>query len=282
MEIVEKLHTTVIISVYKDIEALELILDSLNSQTNLNFDILISEDCEYAEMKTFLKSYQSTLEINHIYQKDDGWQKNIALNNAIRAAKGEYLIFLDGDIVPYKHFIENHLKLASENKFLSGRRVELGPFFSRLVRKRYLPYRVLEKLYLFFYLFLVLDRGRHLEEGIYLGIGSFLEKKVNSKKDKKMMLVGCNFSCWKKDLETINGFDEDYMSPSVGEDRDLEWRFNHFGISYKSVRYVANTFHLYHARNWGNSLETNDKMMQEKIKKEEFRCKNGLMKEGIA
>ena len=280
MEIVQNIHTTVIISVYKDLEALELILDSLNRQTNLNFDILVSEDCEYDEMNTFLKSYESALEIQHIYQKDDGWQKNIALNNAIRSAKGEYLIFLDGDIVPYKHFIENHLKSLEKKRFLSGRRVEVGPFFSSLIRKRYLSYRWLERLYLLFFPFLLIDKGRHLEEGVYLGFETFLSKKVNSKKQKKMMLVGCNFSCWKEDLVLINGFDEDYLSPSVGEDVDLAWRFNHFGISYKSLRYVANTFHLYHARNWGNALESNEKMMQEKIKKEEFRCKNGLMKEG--
>lgn len=275
----QNINTTVIISVYKDIEALERILDSLNSQSSDNFNILVSEDCEFPEMKAFLEGYESRIEIRHIHQEDDGWRKNIALNSAIRNAQGEYLIFLDGDIVPYKNFIENHLKLAEEKRFLSGRRVELGPFFSHLVRKKYLSYRVLEKLYLFFYLFLALDKGRHLEEGIYLGIDTFLEKKVNGKKESKMMLVGCNFSCWKKDLETINGFDEDYTSPSVGEDRDLEWRFDHFGIHYRSVRYIANTFHLYHTRNWGDALDKNDKMMQEKIKKEEFRCKNGILKE---
>ena len=278
-EVVENMHITVIISVYKDNEALELILDSLNTQSYLDFDILVSEDCQSDEIKSFLVGYQSHKQISHISQKDEGWKKNIALNNAIRNAKGDYFIFLDGDILPYKNFVENHMKLATEKRFLSGRRVEVGPFFSSLIRKRVLSYRLLEKLYLFFYLFLSIDKGRHLEEGIYLGIDTFLEKKINSKKKKRMMLVGCNFSCWKKDIELINGFDEDYASPSVGEDVDLSWRFNHFGITYKSVRYIANTFHLYHTRNWGDALEKNDKIMQEKIHKEEFRCKNGLIKE---
>ncbi|MCW9025886.1 MAG: glycosyltransferase, partial [Thiovulaceae bacterium] len=207
------MKTTIIIYVYKDIEALELIIESLLSQTYNDFDILISEDGSSAEMRFFLEKYSNNDKISHITQEDDGWRKNIALNNALRTASGEYLIFLDGDIVPYKNFVEHHVNLAQKNRFLSGRRVELGPFFSGLIRKRILSYRLIEKLYLLFYPFLVLDKGRHLEEGVYLRPGSKLEKKVNSKKKKKMMLVGCNFSCWKKDLETINGFDEDYLSP---------------------------------------------------------------------
>ena len=270
---------TVIISVYKDVEALKLVLDSLNTQTYSGFDILISEDCQSDEMKTFLEAYKSHINITHISQKDDGWRKNIALNNAIRDSKGDYLIFLDGDIVPYKNFVENHMKLAEENRFLSGRRAEIGPFFTYLIRKRILSYRLLEKLYLFFYLFLAIDRGKHLEEGLYLGIDTYLEKKLNGKKKKKMMLVGCNFSCWKKDLELINGFDEDYMGPSVGEDVDLAWRFNHFGITYKSVRYIANTFHLYHGRSWGDAWEENHKIMKQKKEAQAFKCKNGLVKE---
>ena len=148
------MNITVIISVYKDVEALKLVLDSLNTQTYLDFDILISEDCQSNEMKSFLEDYESKIQIHHTSQKDDGWKKNIALNNAIRSSTGDYLIFLDGDIVPYKNFVENHKLMAEENRFLSGRRAEIGPFFTYLIRKRYLSYRLLEKLYLFFYLFL--------------------------------------------------------------------------------------------------------------------------------
>ncbi len=273
------MKVTVIVSVYKDIEALELILQSLFTQSYKDFEILVSEDCESEEMKNLISKYKNYDNLTHISQIDDGWRKNIALNNAVRIAKGEYLIFLDGDVIPYKKFVQNHVDLAEKNRFLSGRRIETGPFFSKLIRKRILPYRLIEKLYLFFYPFLLLDKGRHLEEGIYLKPGSWLEKKINSKKKDKMMLLGCNFSCWKKDLEIINGFDEDYLSPTVGEDVDLSWRLNHFGITYKSVRYIANTFHLYHPRNWGNSQEENESMMKEKKEQKLFRCKNGLVKE---
>jgi glycosyltransferase involved in cell wall biosynthesis len=272
------MSVTVIISVYKDIEALELILESLSSQTHKNFDVVISEDCQSKEMQIFLQNYKSNLQIQHISQEDTGWRKNIALNNALRASRGEYLIFLDGDIIPYSNFIEMHVQQREPNRFLSGRRTELGPFFSKLIRRKRLSYRTVERWYLFLLPFLLLDKARHAEEGIFLRPGSYLEKKINAKKKKKMMLVGCNFSCFKADIERINGFDEDYDSPSVGEDVDLAWRFNHFGVTSKSVRYIANTMHLYHTRNWGNALKENDAKMQNKIINEEYVCRNGLQK----
>lgn len=273
-----KLKISVIVSVYNDIEALSLIIDSLMTQTYKDFEIIISEDCNTVEMKEFVSNYQS-LNLVHIFQEDIGWRKNIALNNAIRKSKGNYLIFLDGDIIPYHNFVEMHYELAQEKHFLSGRRTELGPFFSSLIRHKKLSYRTLEKFYLFFFPFLIIDKARHAEEGFFLRPNSYLERKINLKKKKKMMLVGCNFSCFKKDLESINGFDEDYLSPSVGEDVDLSWRFNHIGITYKSVRYIANTFHLFHKRNWGSAFNQNNDMMNKKIKKKLFYCKNGLLKE---
>lgn len=269
---------TVIISVYKDVESLELILESLSTQTYKKFDVLVSEDCQSQEMKNFLQTYKTDLTIKHISQEDKGWRKNIALNNAIRSANGEYLIFLDGDIIPYSNFIEMHVQHIEANRFLSGRRTELGPFFSNLIRKKKLSYRFVENFYLLLFPFLIIDKTRHAEEGIFLKPGSYLEKKINGKKKKNMMLVGCNFSCFKTDLEKINGFDEDYDSPSVGEDVDLAWRLNHFGVTYKSVRYIANTMHLYHTRSWGDALKENDAKMKRKMGKKEYVCLNGLKK----
>jgi hypothetical protein len=47
---------------------------------------------------------------------------------------------------------------------------------------------------------------------------------LKNKRDKKAHLVGCNFSCFKSDLEKINGFDEDFSMPTTGEDTDIERR----------------------------------------------------------
>ncbi|MDI3526363.1 MAG: hypothetical protein PWR03_546 [Tenuifilum sp.] len=75
----------------------------------------------------------------------------------------------------------------------------------------------------------------------------------------------------------INGFDEDYIRPAIGEDIDLTWRFQRAGYKINSVRNLAVQYHLYHKENW-HDQEQNYQMMMEKQKRNEFVCKNGLVK----
>lgn len=53
--------------------------------------------------------------------------KNKALNNAIRHATSDWLIFIDGDCVLHPRFVEMHLRFAGEKVILAGKRVKLDP-----------------------------------------------------------------------------------------------------------------------------------------------------------
>ena len=111
------LKCSIIISVYKDTDSLDLILESLINQTIIPNEVIISEDGNSKEMVEYVKVAKDKykkLDIVHLYQEDIGWRKNIALNRAIVASKYEYLIFIDGDCVPFDDFIENHIMQASK------------------------------------------------------------------------------------------------------------------------------------------------------------------------
>ena len=269
------MQVSIIISVYKDTQALKLILEGLEKQSLKAFEIIVSEDGESDEMKTFLSNYKS---IKHVYQKDEGWQKNKALNNALSNTSGEYLIFLDGDVIPYRNFIKEHVNNAEPKTILMGKRIELGKYLSLSLRKSYLSPLVLEYLFIPLLPIIALDKdSRHIEDGLILKDFTYVGKHIRAKKRK--MIIGCNFSCFKSDMELINGFDEDYIKPSVGEDVDLMWRFKHFGIEIKSVRNLANIFHLWHPRRWdGTTVKENNIIMKKKQEKEEYSCKKGLIK----
>jgi len=267
------MNTTVIISVYTDTDSLGLILKSLAEQSTSPCEIIVSEDGKSTEMQTFLKNNTN---VKHVYQEDKGWQKNKALNNAIKNTLGEYLIFLDGDVIPYYNFIQEHVKNAETKKVLMGKRIEMGKYISLLFRKNMLSPLTMERFFIPLLPLITLDKGsRHIEDGLILKEGNYFGNKIRNKKRK--MIIGCNFSCYKSDLELINGFDEDYIKPSVGEDVDLMWRFKHFGIEIKSVRNLANIFHLWHPRRWdGNTVKENNVIMEKKQEKKEFFCKRGL------
>lgn len=248
-------------------------MDTLGFQTVKDFEIIISEDGDSAEMKSFVEGYRSGFEIKHLTQTDVGWRKNQALNNAIRQASAPYLIFIDGDCVLHSRFIENHLRFASPNAILAGKRVKLGENFSRKLRLGNLL--EFQKNFVLNTFALFKDGVKFFEEGIYVNPNGILSVFANKRNMK--WLKGCNFSCYKDALIDINGFDEDYQKPAIGEDIDLTWRFKGLGYSIFSVRNYAVQYHLFHKENW-TSQEENVALMAKKQAQKSFRCEHGLIR----
>lgn len=271
--------STIIISVYKDTDSLDLILESLSNQTILPDEVIVSEDGNSSEMANFvleMREKYKNLNIVHLTQDDDGWRKNIALNRAIVAASNEYLIFIDGDCVPFEDFIENHIMQSERKIVLAGKRVELGANITKKIRDRELKASSLTSNYWRYLFDLVRDKTRHLEDMLHVSYNSFLapiiKKEVN-------YIIGCNWSAYKEDILAINGFDETYKLPSVGEDVDLGWRFRGLGIELKSCRHNANMIHLYHKKRFDSSHgEINNAILWKNHAQNKFFCDNGIIK----
>ena len=277
MAIDKNLKTTIIISVYKNTQSLEIVLDSLNNQTIKPYEIIISEDGNSKQMKEFVSSLTYT-NIIHLTQEDNGWQKAVALNNSIRKSKGEYLIFIDGDVVPHKKFIEGHLSCANKKQVCCGKRSELGEGITQKIYNHELKINQLTSSYIRKISTLHKDGIRHYEEGIYISPNNIVHKLFLKDRHVKY-IIGCNFSCYKEDMEAINGFDEDYKYPAIGEDVDLGWRFRGLGIELKSCRNIANVYHLWHKKNFGSEAgEINNKILEKNFAQNRYVCLNGLKK----
>lgn len=263
---------SIIISVYKDTEALGSMLYALDRQTEKDFEIIVTEDCESEEMDEFLMEYRKRSNFYHLTQPDDGWRKTLAVNRAIASARAEYLMFLDGDSVPDRNFVALHLANAEVGKFLTGRRVYMGPVFSKLLRKWPPLIRILENRWIFLLLLIPmhLDKVRSYEVGLSSRFMHWLRGK------KPVGIVGCNFSCYKKDMLAINGYNEDL--PGVGaEDSDLQWRFEGLGMSTKAVKFLIPVYHLYHEHKRHN-YEVNLRIINENRKLKAYVCQNGIRK----
>lgn len=270
---------SIIISVYKDTDSLDLILESLCNQTIIPDEIIISEDGNSIEMSDYVevaKEKYKKLDINHLFQEDIGWRKNIALNRAIVASKYEYLIFIDGDCVPFDDFIENHLGQATKRIVFAGKRVELGENITREIRSKKLTVSKLTNNYWLYVIKLINDKTRHLEDILHISYKSFLSPYI---KKEVNYIIGCNWSAFKEDILEINGFDETYTLPSVGEDVDLGWRFRGLGIELKSCRYNANIVHLYHKKRFDSSQGIiNNSILKKNFDANKFFCDNGIRK----
>ena len=261
---------SIIVSVYKDTQALGLILKSLENQSLVPSEIVVSEDGNSKEMRDFLSQHKG---VKHCFQEDNGWHKNKALNNAIKHSSGDLLIFLDGDCIPYSNLVENYYLNASPKTVLCGRRVELGEEYSQNLREKKITISDIEQGYLRQYFKMKRDKTRHYEEGIVL---SSLFYKLKYRK-KSSHILGCNFALNREDIEDINGFNEDYITPSVGEDTDIEYRLKLNGCIMKPTRNLTNIVHLYHKVTYNSENNRESNLVFDAVKESrEIFCKNGL------
>lgn len=267
---------SVIVAVYNDLKALELIIKSLLSQTRVPDEIIVAEDAQHQHIHDYLKSLNNS-KIIHLSQPDEGWMKEKILNEAIKKATSEYLIFIDGDCVPYSNFVQAHLDLSEKETALCGRRIEPGEYYSTLLREEKISTTKFASNYFKNYLQLKKDKTRHIDEGLELKPHSTLFMLLHKFSRKNSHIVGCNWSCYKKNLIEINGYDEDFTLPTTGEDTDIERRLKHFGIKMKSCRNAAIVIHLHHKKIFNSDISSKTKALMQ-TKKDIFICKNGLEK----
>jgi glycosyltransferase involved in cell wall biosynthesis len=237
--------TSIIISFYNKIDFLKLVLAGFEVQSFRDFEILIADDgsrIEYSDdIQLIAKS--TGLPIKHIRHEDIGFRKNKILNKAIVESSSDYLIFIDGDCIPHREFIKEHYENRSTKTCLTGRRVNMSEKISKQltpekIRSEYLANNFIELIYDG-----IFGQSSYVEKGIYIR-SAFMRNILNK---KYRGIVGCNFSLFKEDVFGINGFDERYEAPSVGEDTDIQYRLELFGITIKSINNIAIQYHLYHS-----------------------------------
>ena len=264
------MQASVIISYYKNLTQLQVLLSALNAQTALgSFEVMISEDDDSPSTNAFIQKLKPGLRfpVSHIRQPDEGFRKCKALNSSIKLAASDLLIFLDGDCIPHKKLVAQYLKAQAPGAVLYGRRVMLSKSLSSLILKTGNT-RLLHLINLLIY------GCRRIEDGIFFPVPRFFLKKSDG------FLLGCNMAINKKELLAINGFDEDYNFPGGGEDSDIEWRLKKLpAVYFKTMRFRALVYHLFHPiRFSAEQEEKNNAFMLEKIKLGNYYCKNGLQK----
>ena len=267
------MKVSVIVAIYKDVEALALIIEALKRQTYKNFEVVIVEDGNSKEMQKFI-GFITDLDVIHTTQEDHGVRKASSQNNGLLAATGEYLIFIDGDCIPYSTFVEGHVALSEPDVVLSGRRVNIPIDMAQKVRSGELDVFSIEKN-IWKYSYLFFNKEVRFKQGIHIKPKSFLYKLI-SLRDPSTSILGCNFSCYKNHMIALNGFDESYGETAIPDDMDWEWRFQAAGLKLKSCKNVANMFHLDHKIHDRGDATPFLKIMNDRKKMGSYICEIGL------
>jgi len=263
------MEISVVLAYYDKLSNLELLLAAFNDQTFTDFEVIIAEDDNNSSTETFLRTNKDlySYPITHLNQEEKrGFRKNKMLNKAVRISRGRTLVFIDGDCIPHKKFLKEYDKNSKNGLFFSGRRVLLGKKISKKILMKK------SSSYLRYFSMLFSD-SRLKKEGIYWPYFGLHIKKGKRK------LSGCNWGIRKEDLLKVNGFDEDYVRPGVGEDFDIEWRLKKIGLKKKSMKNKAIVYHIYHPRIFSEiDVRHNYSLLEQKKLANQIKCFNGLEK----
>ena len=252
---------SVIVATYNRVDALSFVLQSLETQGDRNFEVIIADDGSRSDTKEFITQYiaSSKLVIKHVWHEDQGFRLALIRNLASASATGDYLIFLDGDCIVQPDFIAQHRKLAQKGYLVTGSRILLNESLTQelLAWSNWSFQRFSKNLI-----------GKRLSGGINkywplkikFGNGSWREYK----KFIWRRIKGCNLACWKADAQAINGFDET-MTGWGHEDADFVFRLQHHGIHRKSGSWSTEVLHLFHKINDQSNAAENARRVREKI-----------------
>jgi glycosyltransferase involved in cell wall biosynthesis len=268
---------SLVVAVYNNVRYLEFVLTALQRQSFSDFEVIVADDGSGEDIAKLLHRTRARVNfpIHHTWQHDEGFRKNAALNKAIEAATTDYLVFIDGDCIPHRHFLSDHWSEHRVGAFLCGRRVSFGKEWSSKITVEDVQLGRFERISLALLLDGLKGRSSYLESMIRVpsrAMRSIIPRNVPR-------IIGCNFSVSKSLLEQINGFNEDYHAPGVGEDSDIAYRLELAGARPVSLRYLAVLFHLYHPKTMEGP--ENLRLLEATVQRREAKCRNGLRKLSI-
>jgi len=252
---------SILLATYNWPQALKLCLESLATQTDRNFEIIIADDGSTETTKQVIETFaaSSTISITHLWQEDRGFRKTTILNQAIAAAKGDYLVFLDGDCIVQPDFVACHRGLAQTGYLVTGSRVLLNQKLTQELltwpawdfqrfHSKLLGERLSGGLNKYFPLIIKFGNGR------WRDYKKFVWRRIK----------GCNMACWKVDAQAIGGFDET-MTGWGHEDADFVFRLQRHHIQRKSGAWSTEVLHLFHKIHDQSNAAENARRVREKI-----------------
>ena len=253
---------SVIVTTYNRLDALALVLQSLATQTDRNFEILVADDGSRTETGDFVADFASRcpVPLRHVWQADEGFRAGRVRNLAAGVALGDYLIYLDGDCIAQPDFVARHRALAEAGRTVTGSRILLGEALSRqlcagghwdaaALRAHAWRYRLQGQMNKVMPLFVKLPdhAWRHYRD--------FVWRRIKS----------CNLACWKADAMAIGGFAADMDGGWGHEDADFVFRLHVHGIGRKSGAWATEVLHLWHPMAGRDKTEANRLRLQGRI-----------------
>ena len=233
---------SMIITVYNRLEFLRTGLICLLNQTVKPYELIISDDGSSESVMEAIGDLidRADFKIKHISHKDLGFRKSRTLNNAIRNAEGEILVFCDQDIIFPKDHLETIVKNLKENEFLNYMPITITETEKEIFVKK------LNETYDYNDILKYIKKNFKENEVEQLKKARTRRWLNNLKLNKRgVKLVGMSHALYKKNFIKVNGYNEKYVGWGY-EDSDFSNRLYSLGMKGREIKDENISLHLWH------------------------------------
>ena len=234
---------TVIVTLYNRLEYARNMILALQQQTKQIDELIFADDGSSEKLMEYIEDLlvDCNFKIKHVYQDDIGFRLARSRNNGAREASGDYLIFLDQDVIFDNDFIESIYNSRRKKRMIFsealGSSLEEKNKIQELINTQKFDYKEIYDL---------VDNTKKVEQDQIVNKEKFYNFLYKLKlRSRGAKIVGLIFSLFKEDFININGLDEKYIGYGY-EDDDFGNRLTVAGINGKELVTKNIQLHLWH------------------------------------
>jgi glycosyltransferase involved in cell wall biosynthesis len=262
---------SVVVTTYNRPAALRAVLDGLGAQADRDFEVIVADDGSRDDTRALVEQTRPgfPVPLAHAWQEDKGFRAGAARNRATERARGDYIVFLDGDCIPRPDFIARHRALAERGWMVAGNRILLSEAFTARALSERLPLHAWSEQQ-----WREARRRGDINRTLPLAclpLGPL--RKIAASRWQRVRT--CNLGVWTDDFRRVRGFDESFEGWGF-EDSDLAVRLLNAGVRRKEGAFATGVLHLWHRENDRRHEGRNWELLQQRIRSRETLPSRGL------
>jgi glycosyltransferase involved in cell wall biosynthesis len=260
-----------VVTTHERPDALERVLTAVAAQVQPPDELIVADDGSGPATAAVVQRHaaSASFPVHHAWQPHEGFRAGRIRNAAIARTRCEYVVLLDGDMVPHPGFIADHCALARRGRYSQGVRIVLDDGATRQL----------------------LEPGSELPRPWSPGLGGVrrlyglhaprLARSLGSAANRLISVKACNQGFWRDDLLAANGFDE-AMTGWGSEDKELCARIENAGVRRQTLLFAAIAWHLAHPPASRAAADVNRARWQVTQRMGRTRCEAGLDRHPLA
>jgi glycosyltransferase involved in cell wall biosynthesis len=245
--------------------ALARVLDAVVAQSRPPDELIVADDGSGPATAQVVARHAHVARhaVHHVWQPHEGFRAGRIRNAAIARTRCDYVVLLDGDMVPHPAFLADHMALARLGRYSQGVRILLDASATQRLLD---PQGRLPGW---------LSPGLGLRRRAYALRAPGLARVLRTAANALVAVKGCNQGIWREDLVAVNGFDETITGWGA-EDKELCARLANAGIRRQTLLFAAVAWHLAHAPASRARADVNRALWKDTVRQRRIRCPAGL------